>query len=176
MITQKTKLFAGLSSLILCVMCVTIFFLIRHITIQEDKLFYKINAVTNYSMQKQSYRKLLSLSDDMETDREELLSYFLTEDKVVNFLTTIEEIAMEQGVDLITSSLKVENTDNYIDYLKISFEVKGARSRIYTLLGILEKLPYNSLVSSILLYNDSETDIKVMGGNIQLTVSFLQYD
>jgi len=176
MITKKTKLFASLSLLFLLASSVSVFFILQYIQTQGEELVTQAKEVTEYEEREQSYRDLSQLIEETKQQREELNTHILTEEKTIDFLSNIEKLAVNQGVELVTNSLKVSEDTKFFETLTIAFSVKGMENRVYALLELLETLPYHSFVSKISLQNRDTTNVSMINGDIELTVSLLQYD
>lgn len=176
MITHKSKivgvlavvLFMGTGSVL---MYVWGYVQTKGVTLSEQSI-----EVANFNAREQKYRELEALIDATASEREELISYLLTEEKTIDFLSSIEEIASEQNVELTTDSLRVVEAAGLFDSLQISFAVEGERGRVYALLGIFETLPYHGAVSKIAFNNKEEAGVATVTGTVELTVSLLKYD
>jgi hypothetical protein len=176
MITKKTKIFVASSILGFCIVLVGLFFILKYIYTQGEEVLHQAEEVANYAAREQSYRDLSQLVEETKGDRDTLLGHILTEDNTIEFLSTIEQIALEQGIELTTNTLKVIQGEGLFDTLAISFEVEGAKPRVYAVLQILETLPQHALVSKISLQTPVDAQAETVRGTIELTASLLQYD
>jgi hypothetical protein len=176
MITKKTKL-VGLGSLVfLVVACVVLFAMWRYVETKGAELLEHTKEIANHQARQQTYNELEQLIDSTKDDRDELSTYVLTEDKTIDFLATVEQIAIEQGIAMTTNALEVVEQDGLFDTLIISFSVEGPTERVYSMVHIFETLPYHAFVSGISFLHDQTSLSPATKGTIELTVSLLQYD
>jgi len=176
MITKRTKAIGLISILFFVVTCIALFSAWKYVEIKGDKMLQQSKEIADYQAREQTYSELGQLIKSTQNDREELVSYILTEDRTVGFLATIEKIAVEQGIELVTDSLKVLEQPGLFNTLSISFSVQGSKERVYSMLHIFETLPYHAFVSGVSFRKDTETAIAEVVGTIELTVSLLTYD
>lgn len=176
MITRKTKVF-GISSLLLFIVAATGLFLMwQYIVEKGNELSHQTTEVAQFQAREQAYRELEDLVDQTQGARQELQSYILTEEKTIDFLALIEAIALEQGVELTTNSLKVVEEKGLFDTLVVSYSINGMDERVSAILRLFETLPYHVFVSNVSLQYSSIENIDMTRGNIELTASLLQYD
>lgn len=176
MITKKTKTYSFLSLLFFIVAFSAYILLWQQVRNEGEKLLERSKEIADFNAREQTYRDLKKLVDSTKTDRDELNTYFLTEEKTIDFLSTIEKIAGEQGVDLVTDSLKVEEGTDLFDTLVISYSVEGVPERVNAILLILETLPYHASVSNVFLQSLFEEGVERTRGSIELTINLLNYD
>ncbi len=86
----------------------------------------------------------------------------------------VEQLALEQGVELTTNSLKVNKGEGSFDTLLISYSVSGTQQRVETLLQLFETLPYDANISTLSLQYTDEKGFPAAAGNITLTVSLFK--
>jgi len=176
MITKKTKVVGISSALFFLAACAGMFFLGQYVQNEGEKLVKQTKEVEDFNMREQSYRELSNLIDSTQEDRSELNKYILTEEKTIDFLSTIEQIAIDQGVELTTNSLHISEETGMFDALTISFSVAGLQQQVETMLQIFETLPYHAFVSDITFQYSKTEGVKMLRGTIELTVSILQHD
>jgi hypothetical protein len=176
MVTKKTKIVGFASALFFGITCLVLLGMGRYIQTKGNELLQQSKEIANHEARTQKYNELEKLVEDTKENREELSTYVLTEDKTIDFLSIIEKIAVEQGVELVTDSLKVVEQDELFDTLVISFSVLGPKERAYTMLQIFETLPYHAFVSGISFVFDADAPAPTAEGTIELTVSLLNYD
>ena len=121
------------------------------------------------------YKRLQELLEKTETERALLERHVIAgENGTVSFLSLIDEVADELGVELSTEALKVETTDEPgFDELVVEFSFKGQESQIIRLVKMFETLPYHSRLTALELirtYNN-ETGQWSMGGNLTFKLS-----
>ena len=176
MITRKTKTFGFLSLLLFFVALVGLVSIWVYVHSKGEELMLQAKEVANFQAREQIYRELESLVESTQANREELKEYVLTEDEAIDFLATMEAVAVEQGVDLTTNSLKVTEETGLFDTLKISYSVEGLRHRVDTMLLIFETLPYHAYVSNVSMRYDEDSGIDTAQGAIELVISLVRYD
>lgn len=105
----------------------------------------QVKVIADTMAQEQVFRELNDLVSSTEDSRLALEKFVLTEDETIGFLTEIETIGREQKVDLETTSLQVEESeDSDFDTLLVSFSAEGSVVALQKMLSILETLPYHS--------------------------------
>jgi len=176
MITKKTKVYGIFSLIFFAVTAAAVVFMWYYVRTEGDELLTQAKEVADYSAREQTYRELAELVESTQVDRDELNAYVLTEEKTIDFLSAVEEIAYDQGIELTTNSLKVVEGKRIFDTLNITFAVDGMQTRVYTMLEILETLPYHSSVSRISFQNSDDSGVAMVRGTIELSVSLLHYD
>lgn len=96
---------------------------------------------------------LVGLVDETAEERARLSAYVLAEDSVINFLTLIEDLAAEHGVDIETRSLSVDpiGGDDLFEQLTLTIEVRGTYTQVSHMLRIFEALPYQADIHRVTL-------------------------
>ncbi len=150
-VTYTTKIYALLSLITFLVVLVLLVLSWRYTVREGDELVARLSTIEEAQQRQQAYGELTRLVNETQADREELLSYVLTEDKTIDFLTSIEKAAVRNSVELTTESLrKVENKGRF-DTLQVSFTFSGDKQDVQTMLRMLETLPYHSTVTQLSL-------------------------
>ena len=169
MITHKTKVIFVLTLAYFIVASVGLGWVGYEVNQVGNELENYVTVIANKSAQEQKYAELSDLVEKTEIERKTLEKYVLTEEKTITFLSEIEKIGVEQGVTLITNSLKVvENPDTY-NQLTVNFSVEGDEKLVFRMMQILESVPYHSEISTLVLTLDTEEGLTTM--NIELSVS-----
>ncbi len=176
MITKKTKVVGVGALLFLVTACIVLFAMWRYVGITGAELVDHSKEIANHQARQQTYNELEQLVNSTKADRDELSTYVLTEDKTIDFLATVEQIAIEQGITMTTNALEVVEQEGLFDTLIISFAVEGDTKRVDAMVHIFETLPYHAFVSDILFSYDQKSLSPTTKGTIELTVSLLQYD
>lgn len=176
MITRKTKLFGGLSLVLFIGAAIGVFLTWQYVQNKGDELLNQTKEIADFEAREQTYRDLERLVDDTQLDRDELRAHILTEDETIDFLATIEQIAIEQGVELTTDSLQVTEEKGLFDTLSIAYTIEGSKERVETMLLLLETLPYHAFISDLSLHFSLEEDLESAAGSIKLSISLLNYD
>lgn len=176
MITRKAKVVGVLASVLFLGSSTVLVFIWGYVQTKGIALSEQSVEVANFNAREQKYRELEQLISATALEREELISFLLTEEKTIDFLSSVEEIALEQNVELTTDSLRVIEDKGLFDSLQISFALKGEKDRVYALLSIFETLPYHGSVSKIAFNNKEQEGVDWIDGTVELTVSLLKYD
>jgi len=176
MVTQKTKAIAFGSVVLLVLSIAALVFTWGYVNAKGEGLVERATAVANANAREQIYAELTQLVDSTKSDREELSTYILTEEKTIYFLSSIESMAADQQVDLTTNSLNVVEGRGKFDTLVISFSVSGYEEHIYSLLKMFETIPYHGEVSKLSLETLNTDAGKQLAGTIELSVSLLNHD
>ncbi len=176
MLTNKTKNVAIFSLIFFLVSGGVLGFTVYKIISLGAELQKQSEIVARNNVLQKKYTELLSVLKQTERERETLTSYLLTEQKTVDFLTEIEQIAKTQGVELSTDSLSVSKPDGKkFDELVITFSIKGSEKRVKNMIQTLETLPYSGHVTQLSLIRTGSVPATTSGfsGNIELTLSLL---
>ncbi len=112
--------------------------LIREIEIDKDN--------------KKNEEFLTELNKATESDRAKLSTYFITEDDVLGFITSIESIEKTSSTTVVISSISNDRSNNHI---KANIDIKGGWINIRKALSLIENLPYSINIDSMNLNYDS---------------------
>ncbi len=110
---------------------------------EGDNIHAQVKVIADSLAQEKEYRDLENLVVSSAVKREQIAQFVLTEDKTIDFLSQVETIGEEQGVNLQTTSLEVKPGEGMFDSLLVSFSLKGEEDRLYKMIKILEELPYH---------------------------------
>lgn len=140
-----------------------------------SKLQEDLQTVHNRQRLEREYKVLQEQLEATETERAALVSRVVAgENGTVAFLSLIDEIAAELGVELATEGLNVEKTDEPgFDKLVVEFSFKGSESQTTKLLKMFETLPYHGRLTKLNLvrtYN-ADTDSWLQAGDVTLELS-----
>lgn len=140
-----------------------------------SKLQADLQTVHDRDELEREYKRLQELLEKTATERAELENYVVSgENGTVAFLSLMDEIAAELGIELSTDELKVETTDEPgFDELFVRFSFKGQESQITRLVTIFETLPYHSRLRALELLRTYNADSGswLMGGSATLELS-----
>ena len=176
MITKKTKIFAVFSALFFLGSISTTFFVWQYAQSEGEVLLNQAKEVADFEAREKTYRTLENLIETTQQDRDELSTYVLTEEGTIDFLATVERLAVEQGVTLNTNSLRVLEGKGLFDTLVISYSLEGKKAYVDSMLLLMETLPYHSFVSDVRLEYSSVEGVRFTKGTVELTISLLNYD
>lgn len=140
-----------------------------------EKLLSDLQAVHDRDELEREYKRLQELLAETETERALLEQYVISGEKgTVSFLSLIDEISAELGIDFSTEELAVLTTEEAgFDSLLVEFSFKGSEAKINRLVKILENLPYHSHLTTLELmrtYNN-ETGVWQTGGSATVELS-----
>lgn len=158
MITTETKIFstgAAVAGFVALVALFGMFYLLeRKDGRYEDELHARAVRV---AIEKESASQKILLAETA-ADREELARFMLTEDTVVDFLSSLGNLARAQGVVMETRSLAVEPIidTTVFEYLTLTVDVTGTFASVTDMLALLESLPYQVAVRSVVVERSSE--------------------
>lgn len=139
------------------------------------KLQADLQTVHDRDELEREYKRLQELLEETETERTELERHVIVgEPGTVSFLSLIDEVAVELGIELSTDELKVVTTNETgFDELLIKFSFKGQEPQIIRLVKMFETLPYHGRLTTLNLlrtYNN-ETGSWSIGGSLTLILS-----
>jgi hypothetical protein len=121
---------------------------------QADHYVEANSEVLKEGSKRNSEQELIKIHESTKLDRDRLLNFLVPEDKIVNFIESVEKVGEYSNTELELSSITTEG-----DKVKTKVNVKGGWSSVMTALVLLENLPYSSYISNVKI--DSSTDTKV---------------
>lgn len=103
--------------------------------------------------------RLLALFAETEDARTALHTYMLADDGVVNFLSSVERMGRTLGLSVVTKAATVEKGDaaSSFETLAVTLEIEGSYTRVMRMIQVIEKLPYQVAVRSVLLDKKRDT-------------------
>ena len=101
---------------------------------------------------KKNEQFLSDVNKATEQDRTKLANYFISEDRVLDFITSIENLEKISSTTVVLSSLSNDNTSSRI---RVSIDIKGGWSNVKSALALIENLPYSINIDNINLSSDS---------------------
>ena len=122
-----------------------------------------------------AYHDLVQIVTTTKDDRATLASFFITEKDTITFITSIEDYARGQNVQLETTQLAVEprkeKTEKTLPaepMLKIGFTFKGSETAVKNMVYFFEILPLHKTVPDLTVL---ELDDATWEGRIALEVT-----
>jgi hypothetical protein len=112
---------------------------------------------------------------DSREERDRLNFYFITKETTANFVEELEATARRSGVIFNLGSLNVVRDlkvispipgQGKISYLRSSFRFDGSFSDVFRFIKVLEKLPYQVVLSSISMKRLETEDVVTPSKNI----------
>lgn len=114
------------------------------------------------------------LLEQTADERNSLREYILTEGTVIDFISTLESIAAEQGLSFSTQAITPEVTkDALFDNLTMGFAFSGPKENVSYLVKVLESVPFRSQIDAVTL---REEDDGVWTATVKLFVIILEYE
>lgn len=153
MIRNSTKILS-IISIVLCIVCGTIVVWFFH-TVSEQKKHYNDAVIQNMESKshEESLRQIIHSLEQTSDNRETLHASILTEEKVIDFLTLLEQLGTEQHVTLTTKSLTTKPINDTFETLIVSIDVTGSYTALMHTLMLLEKIPYSSTITTTQIEN-----------------------
>jgi hypothetical protein len=134
--------------------------MIREIHQSERLLSEQLTALAVGNERETLYFQLQKVSEESITERQTLSSYYLTQSgDSISFLTEVEALAPELGVDLKTESLndgKDKKTKD--EWVEARFVFSGQRENVERFIAVLESMPFLSEITAIQMSTRAEED------------------
>ncbi len=129
------------------------YFVWQKVEQRGQELVTNLQSIRDREKIDDAYNTLRNDVDATAALRDELFSYVLSgEADTVEFLSTLDQVANEIGVELSTKNLEVvKGKDENFSDLVINIYVKGSESGVFATLKALEHLPYQSSVNGLTL-------------------------
>jgi Tfp pilus assembly protein PilO len=124
------------------------------------------------AMQKDSQKNTVrDVVRNTQTQRQELDSFFVQKDAVVDSITAIENLASGSGNQVEISNVNLDaipgDDASTIESLRINVVVKGPWNAVYHFLPLLEALPYKITITKIHLAVQKES---IWEGDFDLSI------
>lgn len=140
------------------------FFIYQKAISQADQYVQVNKEIENEDTKKHNDQDLIKIYNSTKDSREKILTYLVKEDKVVNFIETLEKVGTDSNTKLELSSI---NNDSGI--IKVNVSVKGSWSNVMTSLVLVENLPLSLYIKDVKL--NSVSDLEKKGRSWELTFS-----
>jgi len=132
------------------------YYYVYKITIdQAQKQAFIIKSLELDNGNKKQEDKLLKIDISTKDKREILWSYLISDDDILDFIKSIENIANYSSTELTLSSISTadlnEKKKDQIGYIKLHIEVKGNWINVNKALAMIENLPYEISFDSLSL-------------------------
>ncbi len=149
---SKTRLLAIFSLTFFVVSVGVLSWFVYQIVYAGDQLTQRIEAIALMNANLKTNAELEVLIEETVEERETLANLILTEEGTSVFLTDIEGVAQQIGVELSTRSRDVvEREEESYNALSLQLQIEGTNQQVVRMLEILEVLPYHSSVQSLRL-------------------------
>jgi hypothetical protein len=135
-------------------------FIVFKINSKEQELQSQFKTLNDENVRENSFHKLQKTAEESVTDRDRLAKYFLKQESdSIDVLNWVESMAPKARVTLQTKSLqKVSDKDTKTDWIEVAFVFSGEQKDVERFVGILERLPYLSYITSLSLNGRSSGD------------------
>lgn len=120
---------------------------------KEQELKTQHQTLSEENLRENSFYKLQKTAEESETDRNVLDTYFIKQESdSINVLNWIEATAPKANVRLDTESTslnKISEKETKTNWIEIKLIFSGERNNVERFVGILERLPYLSYITSL---------------------------
>ena len=113
-------------------------------------------------------KSIKNLIKDTENDRAKLNAYFVVDDKVIDFIEDIENLAKDTNVDLKVMSIDINddgnNTpqqNNISELLQLNLKVAGLWDNLFHFISLVDELPFRVDISKVnlqVVYDSNNKD------------------
>lgn len=149
MITKRTKAIAIFSCALL-VLSISSFgvvsYFVRH---TQESFVVRQEEVLTVRSNTQELLALERLVNESVGEREELTTYILQDENVIDFLSFVERLGNEHGVVFTTEALDVRSAEQDFEELFMRVSVIGTYDSVKHMLRLLETLPQQSYISDV---------------------------
>lgn len=170
MFTVRAKKVSVFALVLLVLSLVGLVLALTYIVKLGTTLIEHAQTVADHNARQQTYEELQSLSNRTATDRSALQTYILSEDETIDFLATIESMAVTQGVTLETNTLSVVEGGTF-NTLKVNFSITGQEDDVRRMISILETLPYPSTIERLGITWGTNEQLDQVSSVVDLAVS-----
>lgn len=137
----------------------------RNIITQAMNSSKIMNEVNAESEKKKYENDLTAVFNNTVSDRAKLSSYFIHEDKIVDFIENVEKIGTDSGTDLILSSINSDNLSSAkigtVGHVKAHITVNGSWANVMKSLILIENIPYSLSMNNVRLDSVSGAELSV---------------
>jgi Tfp pilus assembly protein PilO len=127
------------------------------------------NEIISGEQKKQFSNIMLKSFEAARSDISLLQNFFVKKQSEVDFIEYVEQTAKSQGLEIVIDTVSLDSPKNIaaykMEYLVLSFNVKGPWSRVWNFSRMLEVLPYSINIRSLALLKEGggETDLTSVG-------------
>jgi ribosomal protein S15P/S13E len=175
----KTQKIAASAGVLLCVMLGAYYLLFTSIKTLTQEVVELRSHVTENMVRQRADEEIARFLKETEDSRSELLTYIPNTNDPTPFLSVIESLGNDAGVELEVSSITEEvlsvgseSKDGQSDTAPgvfVELRVEGGFAHLYHLLALLEHMPYATSIVHTALTKSSETS--VWEGQVRLHVT-----
>lgn len=125
----------------------------RSIVVNAENKIKVLNEIAVNNRNKENENLLIEISKRTEADRKVLPSYIISEDKILEFIDSVEGI---EKVSSTTMNLSSISKDDSSEHVKVNVEIKGEWNNVRRALSLLENLPYSINIDNMNLLKSSD--------------------
>jgi hypothetical protein len=126
---------------------------------QAERYSIALKDSETYDENKKNEQNLQKIYKQTVVDRAKLDTYIITEDKVVNFIESLENIGKMTNTKVALSSIDSEEMKDLAKgtsgHIKAKVDIKGSWSNVMTSLSMLENLPFSITLDNSKLSNNN---------------------
>ena len=151
-ITKSQKIAFATVSIFLLV-CAGYVFLFRHIATLQHKLAEIITELSVVDTLEAHKLETEALLNRTKAGREEIASYFISEEDPTPFLELVETLGKDAGVTLEVEAISIDPVSadegkSVGDNMKVVLFVEGSWKSLYHFMSLLEHMPYVATIAS----------------------------
>lgn len=148
--TKKMLIIASIVTLVILSVYIAFFLYVG----SKNKSISILSNEVDFVVQKEiRLRSIQSLIKNTEEERKKLNLYFVKQDTIVDFIETIEELAVFSGVTIEIASVSVDDIggdeSEVGELLRLNFEVIGTWQDLFYLLAFIESLPFEITLNQV---------------------------
>ena len=121
-------------------------FLFLDIRDKNREVFLILNEADIEAREDLRLRSIQDVVNDTEEQRGQLNVYFVDDDKIVEFIETIEELGSFTGAEVEVTAVNIEEkvgeSGENDEFLQLTFSAKGDWDEVFYLFSLVELLPY----------------------------------
>lgn len=159
MIHQRTKIIACISGLFIILSATAFFGFLYLVSKQEQTLQQELRVAAETESRRKAFDALITVTQKTAEERETLEKLLLREENIIEFLSLIETVAREQGVEVKTNNLTVVPLSSDFDSLDIDLTLRGTRAAVMHVIRLLETIPYQSRITRVLFTSISDEGV-----------------
>jgi hypothetical protein len=171
MIHSKTKFIAILGAALFGVSLATFVGFMFITEGHKTHLSERTKELALAGAQRDAMSSLVETLERTEQERIELASRIIGEKQVIELVELIELVGREQGVVLTTKSITEDKLNDIFDTLTIRLGAEGSYESIMHVLAVLEQLPYQSSVTSVLITSVGEEGFVGWSATFEIVVT-----
>ena len=130
------------------------YFVYSKTVIQAEHYISANNEVLNEDKKRNNEQEIMKVFNSSKDSRVKIMSFFVHEDKVVEFIEMMEKVGTDSNTNLELSSILNED-----DKVKVKINTKGSWSGIMKALLLIENLPLSIHINNVAL-NVSDVSAK----------------